>query len=487
MPDRYDVIIRCAAVFDGTGTDEFVADVAVAGDRIASIGDLSGSIAETEIDGEGLALAPGFIDVHSHDDQALLATPQMTCKITQGVTTVIAGNCGISLPPLVKADPPSPLDSIGQNSTFQFSRFADYIAALENSHPALNAALMIGHMTLRCAVMSDTSRPATSDEIDRMREYVREALECGVVGLSTGLFYGPSSAAGPDEVIALLEELRGTGAVYTTHMRDESDGIKGSLDESFETARRAGVPLVISHHKCLGRKNFGRSAMTLASIDAAAKTQPVGLDAYPYAAGSTALIPEMIDASSRVLVSWSKPHPELAGRDLAAIAEGWGTSQVEAMHRLQPGGGIYFAMDEADVERILAYPGTMVGSDGIPKDHFPHPRLWGTFPRFIGHYSRSRGLFSMAEAIRRMTSLPAKRFGLADRGTIRVGNHADLVLFDPATIADAATFEEPTRPSVGIHLVVVNGIPVLRDGKPTDARPGRVIRRPPVHERPAFA
>lgn len=462
---------------DGTGAKPFISDVAIDGDRIAAVGQLEDMTAPVDFDGRQLAVAPGFIDVHTHDDYALIANPGMLCKVTQGVTTVVAGNCGISLPPLVRHDPPPPLDLVGRESGFRFAQFADYVEAIEQSQPAVNAALMIGHMTLRVAVMGDTTRAASDGEIERMRYHVREALSCGAIGLSSGLFYPPSKAATTDEVVAILEELHGTSAVYTTHMRDEADGVERSLDETFQTAHRAGVPVIISHHKCMGTKNFGRSVSTLAKIESARHRQPVGLDAYPYTAGSTALLANLIDVSSRVLVSWSRPHPEVAGQDLASIAARWDIPVTEALARLQPGGGIYFMMDEGDVERILAYPQTMIGSDGLPEDEFPHPRLWGTFPRVIGHYSRLRGLFPLEEAIRRMTSLPAERFGLCERGVVRAGAFADLVMFDPNGIIDMATVENPTRAAMGIHTVFVNGTPVLQRGEPTGSRPGRVLRR----------
>lgn len=480
MTNHCDFIIRRVTVLDGTGGKPFVSDVAIAGDRFAAVGELDGVTAAIEMYGGQLAVAPGFIDVHTHDDNALLIDPHMSCKITQGVTTVVAGNCGISLPPLVRLDPPPPLDLLGGNSGFRFAHFGEYVAAVERSQPAVNAALMIGHMTLRVAVMRDLGRAASDGEIEAMRRHVHEALSCGAIGLSTGLFYPPSSAATADEVAAILEELRGTGAIYTTHMRDESDGVERSLDESFKTAHRAGVPVVISHHKCMGTRNFGRSISTLAKIEAARQRQSVGLDAYPYTAGSTALLAKLIGESSRIVVSWSRPHPELAGQDLAAIAAKWGISLPEALTRLQPGGGIYFMMDEADVERILAYTETMIGSDGLPHDQIPHPRLWGTFPRVLGHYCRVRRLFPIEEAVRRMTSLPAERFGLVDRGVVRAGAFADLVMFDPNEVTDMATIENPTRPAKGIHTVFVNGSPVLHNGKPNGYRPGRIIRRSPI-------
>jgi N-acyl-D-amino-acid deacylase len=313
-----------------------------------------------------------------------------------------------------------------------------------------------------------------------MRRDLREALAAGAIGFSTGLFYPTGKAATIDEVAGVLEVLAGSGAVYATHMRNEADAVEESLEESFATALRARVPLVISHHKCMGRPNFGRSLQTLAKIEAARTRQEVCLDVYPYTAGSTVLLPELIEQASRIVVSWSTPHPAMAGRDLSAIAAEWGVTQLDALLRLQPGGGIYFMMEEADVERIMAYPQAMFGSDGLPHDLFPHPRLWGTFPRVLGHYARDRGLFPLEDAVHRMTGLPAERFGLVRRGQIRAGHLADLVLFDPVIIEDAATFEHPTVPARGIDAVYVNGEPVWTAGRSTGARPGRVLRRSPT-------
>ncbi len=478
IPQTCDVLIRGALVIDGTGAPGFPADVAVTGDRVAAVGDLSATRAALAFAGAGRVLAPGFIDVHTHDDHLLLRDAAMTPKATQGVTTVITGNCGASLAPLVlDGPPPPPLALLGETDHFRFATFGEYVAAVEAQPAAINAAPMVGHSTLRAAVMADLSVAASGDEIAAMRAMVGEALDAGAVGFSTGLYYPTGRPAPPEEVVALVEVLAGTGAVYTTHMRDEADGIEESLEESFDTARRAGVPVVISHHKCVGERNFGRSRATLARIEAARAKQPLGLDAYPYAASSTVLMDEMIGLAARVMVTWSVPHPEVAGRDLDAIAGEWGCGALQAAERLQPAGAIYFTMDEADVRRILAYPHTMIGSDGLPHDRHPHPRLWGTFPRVLGHYARELGLMPLETAVHKMTGLPAARFGLAGRGEIRAGAYADLVLFDPETIIDRATFEEPERPAAGIDMVMVNGAVIRQSGDDTGARPGRVLRR----------
>jgi N-acyl-D-amino-acid deacylase len=235
--------------------------------------------------------------------------------------------------------------------------------------------------------------------------------------------------------------------------------------------------VVISHHKCAGPQNWGRTVETLPKIAAAAKAQPVSLDAYPYVAGSTVLKPELADGTIRIMVTWSEPYPEHAGRELADVAREWGVSQREACERLQPGGAVYFQMREDDVRRVLAFPATMIGSDGLPHDLHPHPRLWGTFPRVLGRYSRELGLFPLPEAIRKMTGLPAATFRLEGRGRIAEGCHADLVAFDPATVIDTATFDRPAVAAEGIELVLVAGRVAYRDGRATDQRAGRFIRR----------
>jgi N-acyl-D-amino-acid deacylase len=250
-----------------------------------------------------------------------------------------------------------------------------------------------------------------------------------------------------------------------------------SLDESFHVGATAQVPVVISHHKTTGMRNFGRTAETLPKIAAAIQKQEIGLDAYPYVASSTVLRTERLEDATRVLITWSKAMPEQAGRDLADIAKEWGVGLREAAQRLQPGGAIYWMMDEADVRRVLAFEQTMIGSDGLPHDAHPHPRLWGTFPRVLGHYCREVGLFGLETAVRKMTGLPASRFGLSGRGVLAEGAYADLTVFDPETVIDRATFAEPTLPAAGIAHVFVNGRPAWTAGKVSGERAGRALRR----------
>jgi N-acyl-D-amino-acid deacylase len=473
-----DLIIRDALLIDGSGRPGVPGDLAIKDDRIVALGDLTQSKGAREIAAKRLALAPGFIDTHTHDDRALLSDPLMACKISQGVATVIAGNCGISLAPL-KLDryPPPPLDLIAREPEQLFPTFEGYLTALDRDPPALNAACQVGHSTLRIGAMDLLDRAATSAEVGVMRRALETSLENGAIGMSTGLYYPPAKAAPAEEVIALGQALHAYGAIHTTHMRDEASHLVDSVNETIRIGKAAEIPVVISHHKASGIANHGLVRDTLKLIEQARKSQSLGLDVYPYVAASTMLDPSRIPLATKIIVTWSKSHPEFAGSTLDAIAQKLGCDLAEAARQLLPAGAIYFMMSEDDVRRVLAYPHTMIGSDGLPHDQHPHPRLWGTFPRVLGHYVREVKLFSLEEAVRRMTALPAAQFGLTDRGVLRAGAYADLVLFDPETIADRATFEQPTLPAAGIAQVFVNGRCVWRDGAATGNRPGRALRR----------
>jgi len=474
------VVLKGGTVVDGTGEPSFVADVRIEGDRIVAIGaDVLAQDAEVH-DVTGKIVAPGFIDVHTHDDQILLAAPQMLPKISQGVTTVVIGNCGISLAPLVHADTPPPLNLLGGDK-YIHPTMAAYVAALEQAGPAVNVAALVGHSTLRVATMDDPYRRATPAEQSKMVELLREGMDAGAAGLSSGVFYATGAAADVDELALLARVAGDAGGVYTTHIRDESDKVIDSLDEAFATGRRSSVPVVVSHHKCAGPRNWGRTVETLAHIDVARARQPIALDMYPYIAGSTVLRKEAVDGIIDIMVTWSTPHPQMSGRMLADIAAEWGCSQQEACERLQPGGACYFQMREDDVQRVLKYPATMIGSDGLPHDAHPHPRLWGTFPRVLGHYSRDLGLFSLETAVHKMSGLSARNFHLDDRGEIREGAYADIVVFDAATVKDVATFEQPKALSVGIESVFVNGAIAYRAGQVASERSGRFLRRTRRH------
>jgi N-acyl-D-amino-acid deacylase len=480
MQERFELIIRNASIMDGTGAPAYAGDVAIRADRIVRVGQLGPDAkAAHQIDARGLVAAPGFIDAHTHDDRMLLSDPSMAPKVSQGVTTVVTGNCGISLAcsPMHSASIP-PLDLLdSEGRWFRFPTFDGYCTALEGEPAAANAACLVGHTSLRAATMQRLDRAADADEIARMRELAEQALEDGALGISTGTAYAPAARATTEELIEVCRPLAGCGGLYVTHMRNEDDRIIDAMEETFRIGDELGIGVVISHHKCVGKANHGRSAETLALIERTAARQPVGLDCYPYIASSTVMQRHRAAQSNRVIVTWSRSHPELAGKDLAEAARALGVDEAEAIERLQPAGAIYFMMDEADVQRILAYPQTMIGSDGLPHDARPHPRLWGTFPRVLGHYARGLGLFPLETAVHKMTALTAQRFGLRERGVLREGAYADVTLFDPVKVGDAATFDDPTRPANGIHTVIVNGEPVWADGQPTGARPGRVLRR----------
>ena len=475
----YDLLIRGGALIDGSGAPAMAGDLAIADGAIARIAApdaISPRAARRTIDVEGCMVAPGFIDAHTHDDMAVLKTPEMLPKISQGVTSVVVGNCGISAAPIRLTEPPKPpLNLLGAQPDFVFERFADYAAAVERTRPAVNVAALVGHGTLRVRTMPDLGRRASQSEMAEMRHLLAQSLEQGAIGFSTGLFYDINSGADADEVVALAELVAASGGIYATHLRDEFAGVADSLREAFDTGSRARVPVVVSHHKCAMPENWGRSRETLAMIAEAARHQPVSLDAYPYTAGSTILDPAKLRDDVRTLVTWSTPHPDMGGRDLADIARDWGCSAVEAAQRLLPAGAIYFQMDEGDVRAILSFPLTMIGSDGLPHDSHPHPRLWGTFPRVLGHYARDLGLFSLEAAVHKMTGLTASRFGLAGRGLLREGHAADLVVFDPARVRDMATYETPTRPAEGIAWVIVNGVVAWHPGTDQVVRAGRML------------
>lgn len=474
----YDTLIRNALVIDGRDTPGYHADVAIHGGRIERIGELRDARAAEDIDAAGRVLAPGFIDVHTHDDTVVIRQPQMLPKLSQGVTTVIVGNCGISASPVsLRGDPPDPMNLLGTAQAFAYPRFADYRGAVEAATPAVNVAALVGHTALRSNHMDDLLRTASVGEIAAMRRQLRESLEAGALGLSTGLAYANAFSASTDEVMQLTEELSAFGAVYTTHLRSEFEPVLEAMDEAFQIGRHAQSPVIISHLKCAGAGNWGRSPQVLAALENAAQTHPVGCDCYPYAASSSTLDLKQVTDAHRITITWSTPHPQMGGRDLTDIAAEWGVSLMDAARHLQPAGAVYYGMDENDVRRILAHPLSMVGSDGLPEDPFPHPRLWGAFPRVLGHFSRDIGLFPLHTAVHKMTGLSAVRFGLKDRGEIREGHWADLVLFNPQTIRDVADFNEPQRAAEGIDGVWVNGVLSYRDGQANGRREGSFLAR----------
>lgn len=473
-----DLLLLGGSVIDGSGAAAVRADVAITGGHITAVGDLGSVKAKAVMSVAGRIVAPGFIDVHTHDDLICLADPDMTPKISQGVTTVIVGNCGISAGPIDFADTVTePFNLLGGRDEFRFATYADYAAAIDDARPRVNIAALVGHSTLRLRCMADLERAAEDAEISAMADALDAALQAGALGLSSGVFYAPARAADVAELTALAGVVAKARGVYTAHIRDEYDGVVEALEEAFSVAAPERVPLVISHHKCAGIHNWGRSTETLGRIDKARLHQPVFMDCYPYTAGSTVIREDLADGEIEVLINWSEPHPEMAGRKLKCIAGDWEVSEAEAARRLAPGGANYFQIHEDDMQRILSHDGCMIGSDGLPNDPLPHPRLWGTFPRVLGRYARELGLLSLEQAVHKMTGLSARTFGLSDRGLIAPGMAADLTIFDAAKVLDTATYAEPKSVAAGIEHVFVNGVLSWNSGGVTPQRAGRFLRR----------
>lgn len=471
-----DLLLRGGTVIDGSGAPRFDADVGIAQGRIAFVGDAGGCRAQQVLDVSGLIVAPGFIDSHAHDDWAVLAAPDLPAKLSQGVTTVINGNCGNSLAPYpAHIVPPLPLRPM--DAAYRFGSFAAYLDQLQAQPAAVNVGTLVGHTSLRVCHIADLERPATEAEAAAMRQSARQALQAGALGLSTGTFYPPAAAATADEIIAVGADLAAYDGVYATHMRNEGEQVLQAIDESAAIARALQVPLVVSHHKVMGAANFGRSVQTLDKLRLLAETQPLCMDCYPYTASSSMLRPERLAQSADIIVTSSRSLPQVAGQSISALAQQWACSREEALARVMPGTGMYFMMDEADVRRVLADERTMIGSDGISIDSYPHPRLWGSFTRVLGHYSREQQLFSLETAVRKMSGQTARAFRLQGRGEIRAGFAADITVFDAASVADRATYAAPTLTSAGIAHVLVNGRMAWTDGAATGARAGQCLRR----------
>ena len=503
--ERFDLLIRGGRVVDGTGNPWLRADVAVHGDRIARIGHLPDADADRILDAGGLVVAPGFVDPHTHAVRGIFDVPTADNYLLQGVTTLTEGNDGSS---------PWPI--------------GEHLARIADAGVSPNWAVFAGQGTIRRTVMGSDDREPTRDELDRMRALVAEAMEEGAFGLSTGLFYVPGSFTAAEEVIALSAVAADYGGIYISHMRDEALGLLDSVRETIRIGAEAGIPVQITHHKALGRGAWGRSADSLALVDAArARGIDVTIDQYPYTAsqtsitavvpqwaqagGTQALIARLRDPETRrrireeivhriehdrgggdpanVVIGLCAWDRSLEGKSLADVLAGRGVEATLAhaadlvMEIVENGGAraIYHAMDEEDVERIMRHPATAVGSDGgvsVFGAGVPHPREYGTFARVLGRYVRERGVLTLEEAVRKMSGATAARLGLQDRGLLREGFFADVAVFDPGRIIDRATFEDPHRYADGVEYVLVNGVLVVDGGAHTGARPGRVLHGP---------
>ena len=524
----FDLIIRGGEVVDGTGAAPRRADVGIKGDRIEAVDDLSSSETADVIDAAGKVVTPGFIDVHAHTDlTASMPDKYMSIKtasLLQGVTTEVCGNCGFTpfpLEPARREEFKGFLSGLFAEQQGGFETFADYREAISQFDMAVNIAPLVGHGSLRAGVMGMEDRPPADDELERMQAAADRAFDEGAFGLSSGLIYPPGVYGRTEEVIALAKVAGRHGRPYATHMRDEADRIIAAMEEALRIGREGGTGVEISHHKLAGRDNWGRSEETLALIEKARDSGvDVTIDVYPYTAGSTylaatlppwvnsggapAIVQRLQDADTRqrigkeveagsdewqslvdkvgwesVVIATTSAHPEYEGKSMVEIGEAMGVSPFDAACEMLIADPkvlmIIHMMDEADVQRILGVPYAMIGSDGVPTPGKPHPRIAGCFARVLGHYSRELNLFPLSEAVRKMTSLPAGRFSLKDRGTVGTGKVADLVVFDPGTVIDRATYDDPLQPPTGVDVVLVGGKIAVRAGADTGIRSGQVL------------
>lgn len=532
---EFDAILRSGDVYDGLGGLPQTVDVGLRGGRIAAIGDLSEARAARELDATGLAVAPGFIDIHGHSDPCVLAGPRCESKVHQGVTTELCGMCGYSPAPVSAAC----REDLRAGAFFPEAEFEwdwrsldEYLDRVEAARPSMNIVQAVGHTPLRASVMGYDARPASPDELDAMGRMLAQALEEGGAGFSSGLIYPPGSFAPPEELEYLCRVAGRYGRGYYTHMRSEGDGLIDSVRETIAAARAGGVAVEIAHHKAAGRSNWGKVRDSIALIEQARNEGvDVRVDVYPYTAGSTtmtSLLPDWAheggreellarlrdpetrqrladeisgpsgfagpprgeEAWTRVLVAAvaDQRDREFEGLTLAQVGEVSGKAPVEAMFDLLLAHEtrvsiVSFTMCDEDMAFVLGHPLSTVGSDASAVSAVngrrygkPHPRAYGTFPRVLGRFARDQKLMPLAEAIRKMTSEPARRIGLKDRGVLREGAAADVVVFDPATIIDRATYADPHQFPDGIRQVWVNGVLVIDGGRHTGAGPGHVLR-----------
>jgi N-acyl-D-amino-acid deacylase len=499
----FDILIQHARIVDGSGNSWYYGDIGTRGDSIVAIGRLDGAPAKLTIDASGLTVAPGFIDIHTHARRGIFEDPSAQNYIRQGVTTLIEGNDGSS---------PLPL--------------APFFQKLAEIHMAPNFGLFVGQGSIRQQVLGLENRKATAEEIAKMKEIAKQAMQDGALGLSSGLFYVPGNFTPTEEVIEIAKVVAGFGGMYISHMRDEASGVVDSVRETIRIGEEGGLPTQVTHHKIIGKENWGKSVETLRLVEEArSRGVDATIDAYPYTASSTgtgALFPQwsLAGGQKALLERLSAPEQRtritaeivrrikvdrgggdpknivmancsfdrsLDGKNLAEITADRGrtvnfeTAAETAIEIQQKGGcaAVFHAIDEADVERILRSPYTMIGSDGeIPQfgKGAPHPRSYGTFARVLARYVRDRKVLTLEDAVRKMSGYPAQRLRLLDRGLLRPGMKADIVIFDPAKVQDTADFANPHQYAEGFREVIVNGEMVISAGQLTKARPGRIIR-----------
>jgi len=517
-----DLLIRGGTVIDGTGAPGTRADVAISGARITEIGQLVGRRALRMIDARGKAVAPGFIDIHSHSDESMLVNSALESALHQGVTLVVCGNCGGSSAPLhgLAADEADrEYSRLGVKRTW--TSFYEYVAAVQQNGAAINVCSYVGHGTLRMSVMGADARAPTADELAQMRALLARAMDEGAIGLASGLIYPPSAYGTTDELAALCEIVRDKGGLYASHIRNEGAKLLDAVDENIQIGRRSGARVQLSHHKASGQKNWGKVKESVARIEEArASGVDVQADQYPYTASSTGLavtIPNWVHeggsaklterlrdpavrqrirgedtetgrAWDRIVIARARHRPEYSGRSVADLAREAGRDPLEwTCDTLVEHEGavdiVHHSMSEDDVRYVMRQPWIAIGSDSRANAPYgplsfgkPHPRSYGTFPRVLGRYARDERVLTLEDAVRKMTLLTARHMRLRGRGTIVVGAAADVVIFDPATVADTATYDDPHRYPKGIEHVIVNGAVALESGETTNERAGRFLR-----------
>jgi N-acyl-D-amino-acid deacylase len=523
-----DVILSGGFVLDGTGNPWFRTDVGIGHGRIVKLGDLKSEKAALRINSKGLVVAPGFIDMHSHSDDALLINPKAESKIRQGVTTEVIGNCGDSGGPINERIREEIKRTgaliVKAGVKLDYSNFAEYAAKLRRGGISVNVAPLIGHGNLRKMTVGYDNRPATQRELERMKSVLDKSMREGAFGLSTGLIYPPGSYAKTSEIVELAKVVASHGGIYTSHIRGEGDTLFDAVKEAILIGERSGVPVEISHHKAGGKRNWGKVKQARKLMeDARDRGVEVTCDVYPYVASSYGLVnmlpdwaheggPEKIlerlhspqfrakvrgqmergSLSSahwnRTMIAYCPRHKEYQGKFISDLAKKRKKNPFNFAFDLLIEESlavsvVRFGLTEEDVEYVLSYRNSMIGSDGsalapygiLGKGH-PHPRNYGTFPRVLGHYVRERGTISLPEAVRKMTLLPAQKLGLRDRGVVRPGAWADLVVFDPKIVIDAATYGDPKQYPKGIEYVIVNGVLTVSRGRHTGAKAGRVLK-----------
>ncbi|MBW1684464.1 MAG: D-aminoacylase [Deltaproteobacteria bacterium] len=484
-----DIAIVNGTVIDGTGAAAVRADVGITDDRIVAVGELA-EAAGTTIDAAGRIVAPGFIDAHAHSDFALLRDPLNSEKVMQGVTTNIIGNCALSPAPVddtVRLFFEQLLQHVFGTVNIRWTHFDELLQIYENEGVAPNLKSLAGQGTIRLAVMGMETRPANAGEMQAMQQHLRAAMEAGALGVSTGLMYPPGSFARTEELIELTRVVADYGGMYATHMRNEDDQLLESLEEAIRIGEEAAVPVQISHHKVIGKPNWGKVGDSLARLDTARKEGlDIDADVYPYTAFSTILGPLLPEVErfpdTPVLIIGARFDKSLIGRYAHEVASERGQTLLECAKDINESEAgavtvVGFGMCQEDVDLVLRNPRTMIGSDGIESDvGEPHPRVYGTFARVLGEYVRERTVVSLEQAVHKMTGQSAAKFRLTDRGEIAVGRFADIVVFDPETIADVATYEKPRQHPVGIDYVLINGRLAVEGGAQRDVRPGRVLR-----------